>query len=41
MARALKTISGFRKWINLVEVILYLTMLVVLLLTAYGYVFGG
>jgi len=41
MPKALKTIFGFRRWMNFVEIVLYLILFVVLLMTAYGHIFGG
>lgn len=41
MAKALKQIFFFRKWIASVEIILYIFMFLTLLLTAYQHLFGG
>ncbi|SMP17975.1 hypothetical protein SAMN06265339_1575 [Desulfurobacterium pacificum] len=41
MARALREIFFFKKWIAAVELVLYIFMLFTLLLTAYHHVLGG
>jgi hypothetical protein len=41
VARALRTVFGFRKWIASVEIILYIFMFITLIMTAYHHIFGG